>query len=145
MTVATDLYDLALLRSTPQYYAAEVARRGTAGGAAAMAKAPHSDPLYGQVRLLIGTWETIARRINAEKKNSPLRIGFYESTPIWQMWNALAPAIEIIRGAEFKGKGSRFYAMAFETLATHYKKEWFDKQGPDYQTAAEQGINAQFG
>ena len=101
MSVSGDLFDIALMRSTPQYYAAEVARRGQRGGAAEMAKAPHDSLLYAQVRVLISTWESIAIRINPEKKNSALRVQFYQTNPVWQMWNALEPAIKIIREVEF--------------------------------------------
>jgi hypothetical protein len=138
MSVSSDLFDILLLRSNPQYYAAEVRRRQI--GADAMASAGSSTLEYAGVRLLIGTWETIALRV---KGNAALKVPFYETNPVGHMWEALWPGIKVIRGG-FKGRVGLLYAHEFQALNRAYVR-WLADKPVAYRTAAMQGINAQFG
>jgi hypothetical protein len=138
------LLDILQLRMSPEYHAAEVMRREK--GAARMASFPESSPEHAAVRLLIGTWEGIAIRVRA---NPELRVPFYVSNPVGHMWDALEPALEVIR-AGFVGSGKRgaairqLYASNFRWLNRAYRT-WLSDQDPEYRSAALQGINAQFG
>lgn len=138
MSVSSELFEILLLRSNPQYYAAEVRRRQI--GSAAMASAGTSTLEYAGVRLLIGTWETIALRV---KGNAALKVPFYETNPVGHMWQALLPGIKVIRG-EFKGRVGLLFASEFQGLNRSYMT-WLGSKPADYRTAAMQGINAQFG
>jgi hypothetical protein len=138
MSVNSELFDILLLRTTPQYHAAEVMRR--AMSAAAMASSPETSQPYASIRLMIGTWETIANRVRG---NAELTVPFYENNPVGHMWNALSPAIKIIRG-EFKARSGTYYAAQFEKLNRSYKA-WLKTKPAGYRTAALQGLNAQFG
>jgi hypothetical protein len=89
---------------------------------------------------MIGTWETIAHRVRG---NAALTVPFYESNPVGHMWDALSPAIKIVK-SEFKGKGKNLYALEFSKLNRSYRI-WLSSKPVSYQTAALQGINAQFG
>jgi hypothetical protein len=139
MSVNSELFDILLLRTSPQYHAAEVMRRQL--GADTMAASPQNSDAYAAVRLLIGTWEVIAKRV---KGNGELRIAFYDTNPVGHMWNALEPGISIIRTRDFKGKASKHYAEEFQRLNRHYGT-WLKKQPQSYRSAAMDGIAAQFG
>ena len=139
MSVNSELFDILLLRTSPQYHAAEVMRRQQ--GADTMASSPQNSDAYAALRLLVGTWETIAKRV---KGNDELRIPFYETNPVGHMWKALEPGITIIRNRDFKGRAAKHYAEEFQRLNRTYGT-WLKKQPPSYRSAAMDGINAQFG
>jgi hypothetical protein len=162
MLTNSDLFDILLLRSGVAYHAAEVKRRelsvGGGDGAAIMASSPSGTEQYAQVRLLIGTWDTIASRVGSDDED-PLLEQFYKDNPVGHMWDALWPAIKIIRQKEFarpkkKSKSKKVkpkskmlqskYASRFQALNGAYR-DWLDEQGADYKSNALAGINAQFG
>lgn len=129
------LLEIAALRNSPEYRAAEQTRR--AKGAETLARAEDSSADYAAVRLLIGTWETIATRFAA---GDIPKVEFFKALPIWYMWLALKGAVMEIR----KKPGMKQYATSFEDLAKAYKA-WLDKQPADYQSGAESGVHAHFG
>lgn len=139
MSVNSELFDILLLRSSPEYHAAEVLRRQI--GADVMASSGPNTAEYAAVRLLVGTWETIAVRVRGDEA---LKVPFYETNPVGHMWDALAPGIKIIRAKSFKGRGAVYYASQFGSLNRAYRR-WLSTKPADYRTAALQGINAQFG
>jgi len=121
------------LRQAKTYQDAETTRRSI--GAETMALFPQSAMEYGQIRLLINTWETIATI--AEAFGLPWE-RFYKSNPICHMWLELSPAIKEIR------KTTPGYADTFQRLyRTHGR--WLKQQPKKYQSAACQGMNASFG
>lgn len=138
-SINSELFDILFLRSSPEYHAAEVMRRQMT--AAVMASSPSTTEAYAAIRLLIGTWETIALRVRA---NDPLKVPFYDTNPVGHMWDALKPAIVIIRGGFGSKAIGRFYAYEFRLLNAAYRR-WLRGKPASYQTAALQGINAQFG
>jgi hypothetical protein len=138
MTISEELSEILQLRLKPEYQAAEAIRRVM--GAAAMAASTPTSPQYAAVRLMIGTWETIAIRVRG---NDPLKVPFYQNNPVGYMWSQLSPGIKVIRG-EFKARSRHYYAMQFDRLNRAYMK-WLKSQPPAYRTAALEGINAQFG
>lgn len=140
MSVSSELFDILLLRSSPEYHAAEVLRRQV-GGAAVMAASGPTTAEYAAVRLLIGTWETIAIQVRG---NAALKVPFYETNPVGHMWDALSPGVKTIRGKSFKGRAGIYYAREFDSLNRAYRR-WLQDKPAAYQTAALQGINAQFG
>ena len=139
-TVTDELNAILAMRTAPEYRAAERLRRYVT--AEVMARCPESSEEYPAIRLLIGTWETIAVRVQG---NAPLKTPFFQANPVGHMWDALAPAIKVIRGS-LKGQTStkRFYAANFEKLNKAYRT-WLASQPASYRSAALQGINAQFG
>jgi hypothetical protein len=137
-TVSEELAAILQMRLGPEYQAAEAIRQSL--GAAAMAMSSPSTPPYAGIRLMVGTWDAIALRVQG---NDPLKVPFYQNNPVGFMWLQLQPGIKVIRG-EFKGRAQRFYAMQFEHLNRAYMR-WLKKQPAAYRTAALQGINAQFG
>ncbi|MEW5863492.1 MAG: hypothetical protein AB1773_07865 [Pseudomonadota bacterium] len=142
------LLQILQLRNSPAYHAAEVMRREI--GETAMANSPAGSEAFANIHLLIGTWETIAALVRA---NPELREPFYKVNPVGHMWQALAPAIEIVRGRTvtvMKGKRritrklGRLYARQFQLLDDEYTA-WLSGKPADYQTAALGGIQALFG
>jgi len=127
------------LRSGPAYQAAEALRRKKFGGAkgAKQISAKPGSAEYAALRLLIGTWDAIAHQILALPDRE--RVPFYETNPIGYMWKLLEPAIIQIR----KEVGKQ-YAKRFEDLYKAYAA-WLAQQPADYQTAADNGLSAQFG
>src|SRR5258706_15693120 len=100
MLTNSDLFDILMMRSAAPYHAAEVRRRELGPtGAAIMASSPESSEDHARVRLMIGTWENIANRV---RNGGPLTGQFYLDNPVGHMWNALWPAIKILRGETFK-------------------------------------------
>lgn len=138
MSISTELSEIMQLRLSPAYQAAEAMRQAI--GAAEMASSPHSTQPYGAFRLMVGTWESIAIRVRA---NDALKVPFYQTNPVGFMWDKLSPGIKIVRG-EFKGRAASSYAREFELLNRAYRK-WLKSLPASYQSAAMQGINAQFG
>src|SRR4029078_6291907 len=86
------LMQILTLRSAPAYHAAEVMRRSV--GEVGVANSRPGTAQHSNIRLLIGTWETIATRVLA---NDDLKIPFYDSNPAGHMWLAPETATEIPR------------------------------------------------
>ena len=141
------LMQILTLRSAPAYHAAEVMRRSV--GEVVMANAKPGTAQHSNIRLLIGTWETIATRVLA---NDDLKIPFYDSNPAGHMWLALEPAIEILRKRKIRVKAGKKttevtpseYAAKFERLNELYGV-WLAGQPSGYQGQLLAGINAIFG
>jgi hypothetical protein len=138
MTIASELNEILQMRLSPAYQAAEAVRQAI--GAAQMASSPPSTAPYGALRLMVGTWDTIAIRVRG---NSALKVPFFQTNPVGFMWDKLLPGIKVVRG-EFKGRAKANYAREFESLNRSYRK-WLKSLPASYQSAAMQGINAQFG
>jgi hypothetical protein len=137
-TVSEELAAIQQMRLSPDYQAAEAIRQSI--GAQAMALSPPTTQPYAGLRLMIGTWDTIAHRVQG---NDALKIPFYQNNPVGYMWLQLLPGIKVIRG-EFSRAAQHYYAKPFEQLDRAYMR-WLKKQPAAYRTAALQGINAQFG
>ena len=137
-TVSEELAAILQMRLGPDYQAAESIRQSL--GAEAMALSPPSTPPYAGIRLMVGTWDAISLRVQA---NDALKVPFYQNNPVGFMWLQLLPGIKVIRG-EFKRQAQHYYAKQFENLDRAYMR-WLKKQPAAYRTAALQGINAQFG
>ena len=103
-----------------------------------MARAAVASEEYAAVRLLIGTWDSIATRVLAG--DIPM-IPFFQSNPVSHMWDALKDGIYEIRE---RSKGPT-YATDFEALFNAFDDWLKTKDGKKYKTAAAQGINAHFG
>lgn len=137
-TVSEELAAILQMRLSSDYRAAETIRQAL--GAKAMAESPPSTPPYAGIRLMVGTWNTIALRVHG---NDPLKIPFYQNNPVGYMWQKLLPGIKVIR-VGFARSAQPYYAKPFENLNRGYMK-WLNGQPASYRTAALQGINAQFG
>ncbi len=97
-----DLTSSILVRTSERYQAAERVRRDR--GAAWMARQPVDSPAHGAVRLLIGTWDALARSYVVE---GSAHDQFFAINPFDLAWAALGPAIDILRktdGAMFAGE-----------------------------------------
>lgn len=138
MSITDDLNAILELRLSSNYQAAELLRQQI--GAMQMATYPPSSAQHAGIRLMIGTWETIAIRV---LPNNPLKVPFYQNNPVNYMWVRLLPGIKVIRGG-FKIRSRNLYASNFEKLNRAYMT-WLNAQPPIYRTAALEGINAQFG
>lgn len=125
-----------MLRSSPQYHAAEALRRQTRDGSAAMVTMPEGSPERGAALLLISTWESIALLANGLQRRDRL----FSVLPVCHMWRELEGAILSIR-RQFAS-----YAENFEAL---YKanEAWFTQQRKDaqYVTAVCGDMYARFG
>ena len=139
MTVATELSEIQALRLSPAYQAAELIRQQI--GAAAMAAYPPASVQYGGLRLMIGTWETIAIKVRG---NDALKEPFYQNNPVGYMWNKLSPGIKAIRKVSKIKAVKALYGNQFSLLNTAYGR-WLKDQPADYRSAALSGISAQFG
>ena len=125
------------LRSGVEYREAERLRRRI-GDSGKMAEYPISSDEYAAVRLLIGTWDSIATRVRAGDIPEG---AFFESNPVQHMWDALKDGVTVIRN---RSKGPR-YARDFQWLVTRLRA-WLKKPGNrKFRTASVEGINAHFG
>lgn len=139
MTVATELSEILAMRTSSAYQAAERIRQSI--GAERMATYPPASNEYAGLRLMVGTWETIAVKVRGD---DALKIPFYQNNPVNYMWVQLLPGIKAVR-KEFKRKSAGAqYAANFAKLNRAYMS-WLKHQPAAYQTAALEGINAQFG
>lgn len=138
MTISSELFEIHQLRLSPSYQAAEAIWQSI--GAKAMASSPTSTPQYGALRLMVGTWETIAIRV---RSNDALKVPFYQTNPVGFMWDKLLPGIKGVRG-EFKSSAAPSYAHEFELLNRAYGN-WLKGLPAAYRTAALGGIHALFG
>lgn len=102
-----DLTSSILARTSERYQAAERVRRDH--GSAWMAQQPVDSAAHGAVRLLIGTWDALARSFVVA---GGAHDQFFAINPFDLAWAALGPAIDILRQME----GPTF-AGEFEKLA----------------------------
>ncbi len=131
------ILEVVALRSSVAYQAAESVRQKKYGNKAQKKiNLKYGTSEYAALRLLIGTWDSIGHQVlslpNAE------RVPFYQTNPVKYMWKLLEAAILEIR----KHVGNH-YARNFENLTKAYDA-WLQTQPPDYQTAADNGLTAQF-
>lgn len=133
---ATVLFAIETLRGNPEYHAAEVLRRNTAGSSATMAAMPEGSAERRAVLLLISTWESIAVLTSGLKKRDKI----FAVTPVCHMWRELEAAIRIFR------ENFSHYAESFEDLYQAHEA-WLRKQKKDakYVTAVCGGMYARFG
>lgn len=137
MSDAAVLAGLYMIRTNPMYQAAEALRRKTAGGAAAMARAPAGSEEHRAILLLLNTWETMARMVQSVgEKEVQERI--YETVPISYMYRELRPAIEALRG------GAPAFGLQFEKL-TDAADTWCKARPDCYISGASGGLHAFFG
>lgn len=132
--------EVVALRNSAAYQAAEALRQKKYGGSkgAKVMKANQGSAEYAALRLLIGTWDSIAHQILGLAEG-PARVEFYETNPIGYMWKLLEPAI-----LELRKQLGNHYAKNFEDLAAAYDT-WLRNQPQAYQTGADNGMIAQFG
>jgi hypothetical protein len=102
-----DLANSILARTSERYQAAERLRRDH--GAAWMARQPSDSSDHGAVRLLIGTWDALARSVAV---TGSAHDQFFAINPFDLAWEALKPAVQILR------ESNPLYAGEFEKLAT---------------------------
>lgn len=127
------------LRSGVEYRAAELLRRKKYLGKAGIkkwAKMDEDSADYGALRLMIATWDALGVQVLAMPASE--QIEFFKANPVEYMWHLLKDAIEAIR----KVVGAP-YAKNFENLAQAYHA-WLVDQPQEYQTAAANGLTAQF-
>jgi hypothetical protein len=131
------LLEVVALRNGTEYQEAERLRRRI-GSSKAMAESLTTSDEYAAVRLLIGTWDSIAKRVRAgDIQEGP----FFESNPVQHMWDALQGGIVVIRK---RSKGPR-YAEDFQWLVRKLRG-WLKKPANrKFRTASVEGINAHFG
>ena len=122
------------IRSNPKYQAAEATRR--VKKAAAMANAGEDTEDFGDIKLLINTWETISVLVLGLKKKDKELI--FEVTPVLHMFTELSDAIEIL-GCKFPDLASNFRLLSKQHL------EWLKFKDDRYQTGEQGGMHALFG
>ena len=126
------------LRSNPEYHAAEVLRRKTVGGSAAMAATAEGSAERSAVLLLIGTWESIAVLMKGQNKRDKI----FAVTPVCHMYRELEPGVNAVRNYfQFQE-----YAKDFEELRKAHRT-WLEKQKKNgkYVSAVCGGLYARFG
>ena len=90
------------------------------------------------VRLLIGTWEAIANMVSSI--NQVGQESIFGTTPVGFMYDALSAAIVVIQ----QNDSNPNYATKFTALDQAYTT-WIGTKGAEYQSLADQGLNANFG
>jgi hypothetical protein len=122
------------LRSAGNYQSAETQRQTDGSGTMAAGSADQQ----AAIRLMIGTWESIA---NMVLPLDPIgQESIFGSTPVGYMWDGLYAGIWIIR----QNENEPGYASRFEQLDTAYMA-WISTKSAGYQSDAAQGLNANFG
>jgi hypothetical protein len=106
-TTQPDLANSILARTSERYQAAERLRRDR--GAAWMAQQPLNSSDHGAARLLIGTWDALARSVVV---TGGAHDQFFAINPFDLAWEALKPAVLIFRESD------PLYAVEFEKLAS---------------------------
>jgi hypothetical protein len=136
-------------RSNPVYKQAEILRRNTSGGAAAMAAAPENSDEYAAIHLLVNTWEAIATLLDHVENKDHI----FEITPIGHMHENLKDAVAALvlkharveSAADFSVPNLGFGAK-FAKLANDYNSWLIERQKSAYYiTASRGGIHAYFG
>lgn len=130
------LLGIETMRSDPVYRAAEVLRRRTEGGAAAMASDPEGSEARNSVFLLINNWDVIAVLIRGSRGRDKI----FEVTPVCHMYRELEGAIMKLR-KDIPGFATNFEKMHVEYQAWLKKK----KKNAKYVSAACDGLYAKFG
>jgi hypothetical protein len=122
------------LREHPAYQAAEALRRGTAGGAAAMAKATKGSDEQRAALLLLSTWQTIGVMVSAMRRKDSA----YRQLPVCHMYRELKAAIEQLADKD--------QAVQIQRLYDDYEA-WLEARGLDatYVSALCGGLHARFG
>jgi hypothetical protein len=126
------------MRSDINYHRAEVLRRNTEGGSAAMAAAAPGSDENAAIHVLIETWNVIAILVRGVKTKDKI----YEHNPICHMYTVLEPGIMYLRN-----KSTPEFASEFEKLNADYHA-WLKKKkkSASYVSAACGGLmNARFG
>jgi hypothetical protein len=121
-----------MLRTNPDYRAAEVLRQKMTSSA--MASAPKDSDEYRAIRLMIGAWEGIAVMANSCRRKERI----FEVTPVWYMHDALSGAITILE------RDHPGICDNFAKLETAYDK-WLQTKPPKYRSACKGGMHALFG
>jgi hypothetical protein len=106
-TTQPDLANSILARTSERYQAAERLRRDRGAGWMAQQASNSSD--HGAVRLLIGTWDALARSVAV---SGGAHDQFFAINPFDLAWEALKPAVMILRESDPQ------YAGEFEKLAS---------------------------
>jgi hypothetical protein len=111
-TSQPDVTNSILARTSERYQAAERVRRDH--GAAWMARQHGNSAEHGAVRLLIGTWDALARSYTASGSGPD---PFFAINPFDLAWEALRPAVKILRETDGPGFASEFEKLATRTRA----------------------------
>jgi hypothetical protein len=132
---ASILMAIESLRSDEAYRSAEYLRRKSKEG---MANAAEGSDEYRSIRILIGTWMTIATLMKSVKTKDP----FFRLLPICNMFKALQAEIEFLR----KNLNQEDFARELFELYDEWEA-WLDEQGvsQQYVTAMCKGLTARFG
>lgn len=107
-----DVTNSILARTSERYQAAERVRRDH--GAAWMARQHGNSAEHGAVRLLIGTWDALARSFTAAGGSPD---PFFAINPFDLAWEALRPAVKILRETDGASFASEFEKLATRTRA----------------------------
>ena len=124
-----DLTNSILARTSERYQAAERVRRDH--GAAWMARQHGNAAEHGAVRLLIGTWDALARSFSA---SGGAPDPFFAINPFDLAWEALQPAVKILRQTDGPG-----FASEFEKLANRSRAWLKTEAGRRHRTMARHG------
>jgi hypothetical protein len=133
------------LRSRQAYQDAEILRQASDAETMAASSDPASN---GAIRLLVATWEEIARLLStvvkdlkksaAKRKLKAETDTIFKATPVGYVWDGLEPGILYIR------RNLPGYAKQFEALNKAYSA-WLRTQSASYRSRVKQGMNAMFG
>lgn len=126
---------IAELRSSTEYRKAYLLVRPLT--ATQRGSADKNSAEYAAIRLLIGTWESIA--IFTKEFNATQRYGFFRCHPVLLMWQFLEPSI-----AEGRKSFDAKFAMEFENLRKEYEAWIKTEDGKGFSTAQQQAICARF-
>jgi hypothetical protein len=111
-TTPADVTNSILARTSERYQAAERVRRDH--GAAWMARQPVKSAEQGAVRLLIGTWDALAYSYTASGSGPH---PFFAINPFDLAWEALKPAVRILRETDGPNFAREFERVATQTRA----------------------------
>ena len=138
MDTAEILVALETIRTNPAYRAAEVLRRKTVGGSAAMANSSADSEEHRAVLHLISTWDVIAQILADVSEDTKNRV--FEVLPVCHMYKALKAAIEALKEC------SPSFGEQFGKL-NGLHEAWLKSTGKDakYISAACGGMHARFG
>jgi hypothetical protein len=130
------LATLYMMRTNAKYQGVEAQRRNGKKDVAAMARADKSTQDYGDISLLINTWEAISVLVlELENEDKDFIFG---TLPVLHMFTELSDAIEILSCE------SPAYAANFRLLSKQ-QVEWLKFKDDRYQTGEKGGMHALFG
>jgi hypothetical protein len=125
-------------RSGPEYRrACQSARHRTS---ADLANAAENSEDYAAIRLVISTWDQIAiltKGFSATQKHD-----FFKTQPITLVWNALQPAVSVIRDA--KGLGPTFAKDFQDLYDEYYNWATTEPEGQSYHSSHHPAVHAMF-